>query len=367
MSVRATPFHARAAEANGGNSWIARNGFTLAREYCGAREEALAARMGAVMADISWRWRVMLEGPRTAEFLSRLTTRDAGVLEPGHAHKALWLTDAGGYRGAGVIARYGRDSYLLAAAACDAAWIGDAAQRFDVSLRDVSESEGGLGIIGPAATALIADVGLDATLEPLAFRKMFWRGLDVVISRWGEHGGFEVWCAADDGVVVWDRLMKVGQSFGLLPAGSDATDILDMEAGVARPSRDYEAASDGLAAEPSPKMLRLERLIEDDHLHFNGRAAYRAAQPKQRLVGIALDSETPFADTILYRDGATVGRMLTSLYSPALRRAIGFGRIDASAAVPGTKLSVMPAPDANAIWAHVTDLPFLAAPAPIGA
>src|SRR5436190_534524 len=80
MSIKATAFHARVADANRSNSWVARNGFTLVREYSGAHEEALAARLGTVLADISWRWRIILEGARAAEFLSRLTTRDAGVL-----------------------------------------------------------------------------------------------------------------------------------------------------------------------------------------------------------------------------------------------------------------------------------------------
>src|SRR5580765_7150707 len=114
MSVRATAFHVRAGEANRSNTWIRRNGFTLAREYSGAHEEALAARFGVVLSDISWRWRVFLDGARTAEFLSRLTTRDASVLAPGTAHKVLWLTDGGALRGAGIIARFGRESFLIA-------------------------------------------------------------------------------------------------------------------------------------------------------------------------------------------------------------------------------------------------------------
>lgn len=365
MSVRATPFHARTAGSNRGNDWIARNGFTLAREYSGTAEEALAARFGVVLADITWRWRVFLEGPRSAEFLSRLTTRDATALAPGQSHKALWLTDGGGLCGAGVIARFGRDSFLLAAASPDADWIGTAAERFDVKLRDVTETQSGIAIIGPYAQATLAAAGLDASLEPLVFRKLFWRGLDVTLSRWGEHGGFEIWCAADDAVVVWDRLMKAGAPFSIRPAGTAATDILDMEGGVPRPHRDYKPAPDGRAADPSPKSLRLEKLVDEEHLIFNGRAAYLTAAPRERVVGIELESETPAADTILYRDGVASGRMLTSLYSPALRRAIGWARLDAKAAEPGTRLSLLFGPDAAPTTARVADLPFLPAPAPI--
>ncbi len=362
-AVRATPFHLRSAAANRENRWTNRNGFTLSLAHSNTHEEALAARHAVVMADITWRWRVMLEGPRVADFVSRLATRNASALAPGEVNKALWLNDAGGLRGAGVFARYGRERFLLAAASPDADWIVPAAARFEVAVRDISTAEAGLALIGPHAKGVLAAAGLDATLEPLAFRKLFWRGLDVMVSRWGEHGGFEVWCAADDAVVVWDRIARAGRDFGIVPAGLAATDILDMEAGVARPHRDYQPADSG--AEPSPKMLRLEKLIEDEHTLYNGRAAYLAAAPSHRIVGVEIDSETPAPDTVIFKSGVAVGRMLTSLHSPALRRAIGWARLETPSSIPGTRLSMLFGPDNIALSLRVADLPFLPTPAPI--
>ncbi len=92
------------------------------------------------MADISWRWRVMLEGPRVVEFLAKLVTRDVSKLAPGTALKALWLADGGGVRGVGVFARYGRESFLLAASAPDMDWIAAAAVAYNVKLRELTES-----------------------------------------------------------------------------------------------------------------------------------------------------------------------------------------------------------------------------------
>ena len=103
--IRATPFHARAATYNRGNDWVERNGFTISARYIGRDEEAIAARASVAIVDISTRWRVMLEGKRVVEFLRRLLTRDAATLAPSSALKALWLSDGGGVRGAGVAAR----------------------------------------------------------------------------------------------------------------------------------------------------------------------------------------------------------------------------------------------------------------------
>ncbi len=48
----------------------------------------------------------------------------------------------------GALARYGRESFRLISAAPDYDWIVRAAAQFDVTVRDVSEDEGGVALIG---------------------------------------------------------------------------------------------------------------------------------------------------------------------------------------------------------------------------
>jgi len=369
--VRATPFHARTAAANLENAWVTRNGITLASFHTDTNDEALAARLRVAMADISWRWRIMLEGARVVEFLSKLVTRDVSRLAPGTSLKALWLADGGGLRGAAVIARYGRESFLLAASAPDMDWIASAAAAYDVKLRDMRE-EGGLAIVGPYAQATVNAAQLTADLEPLAFRKLSWRGIDVTLSRFGEHGGYEIWCAPDDGILVWDRIARAGERFGLMPAGVAAMDLLDLEAGIVRPERDYAPARDGNANGPSAVALGLEFLIDPDHRTFNGRTAFLAAREKEakRLAGIEIDSDRPAPFTPLLLKGSAVGHTLRSVWSPALRRAIALAQIDVSAIAPGTKLTLtlppsLAVPELRTSEARVSALPFLKVPDPI--
>lgn len=365
--VQATPFHVRAAELNRDNVWVNRNGFTLSAAFDDAGEEALVMRQRVILGDISWRWRLAVEGPRAVEFLSRLLTRDPSKLEPGQSVKALWLGDKGGVRGAAALARFGRESFQLISTAPDAQWIAQAAAAFDLTPREVTE-EGGLALAGPYAHAMLIAAGLDADLEPLAFRKLFWRGLDVTLSRWGEHGGYELWCKADDGIVVWDRLMRAGAAFGIQPAGLAAWDLLDIEAGVVRPDRDYVPARDAFVTVPSVVGLGLERLVEDTQKGFNGREAWLRAKltEKRRLVGIAFDGDAPAPFAPLSRDGKPVGHTMSSAYSPALRHAIALAQVDVSAVQPGTVLSLtLPPsrdmPELRTVTARVADLPFLKA------
>ncbi len=154
--------------------------------------------------------------------------------------------------------------------------------------------------------------------------------------------------------------------------GVAAMDILDLEAGIARPERDYEPARDGMARGPSPVALGLESLIDLDHQTFNGRAAYLAAREKEpkRLAGIEIESDIPAPFTPLLLKSRAVGHTLRSVWSPSLRRAIALAQIDVSAFAPGTKLMLtLPPSQANpelrTADARVTALPFLKLPDPI--
>lgn len=370
--IRATPLHPRTAALNRRNAWTERNGLTLARDY-GARDaEALAARTSAVIADISWRWRVTLEGTGVDDMLARVFTRDARSLAAGAGLKALWLNDAGAVRGAGLIARMQDTRALLAASAPDRAWIFGAASTFGVDAKDVSDSQAGIAVIGPQAGRLLSAAGLDPELELLSSRVCDWRGVAVTLSRWGEHGGYELWCDADDATLAWDRLHKAGTAFGARAAGLDALDILDLERGVARPHRDYRPAPDGRGVAPQPESLGLERLIDETHRDFNGRSGWLAARGKagKTLAGLAFESEVPAPHAPVLRAGAPVGHTFGSLYSPSLRRALALVQLDRKDAEPGTELlvslpSTIDAPVARACKVRVVELPFLPNPDPL--
>jgi glycine cleavage system aminomethyltransferase T len=133
-------------------------------------------------------------------------------------------------------------------------------------------------------------------------------------------------------------------------------DILDLEAGVPRPQRDYDPARDGFGAMPSPFDLDLETLIDDDHKLFNGRRALRGVQKAKARVGIEFAGEAPVPRMPLLRGTEIVGRTWSSLYSPAMRSAIALGSVDVAAAAAGTVL------ECGDQIARVCTLPFLAVP-----
>jgi glycine cleavage system T protein (aminomethyltransferase) len=357
-TLRATPFHGRSAESNRRNAWASRGEFTLASDYGNAHGEALAARFGSVVSDISWQWRVRVSGARASEFISRFLTRNAAALPPGAALDALWLNDAGGVRGSGKVVRLGPDSFLLVSAKADCEWLAEAADLYGVAVRDVTNDEGVLALIGPTSRKVLAAAGLDTNIEPLALRPLFWRGLNVKLSRLSI--GYEIWCEPDDALVVWDHLAEAGRRFALCPAGLAAMDILDLECGIARVGHDCTLATSEVSPDPSPQSLGLAGLVDRAHL-FNGRSGFLAAGPDTLPAGIVLDSDMPAPLSTLTSNERPVGHTLDSAYSPAMRRVIALAVLTLDGPGPGSILA------AGGVSCRVIALPFLPIPAPMTA
>jgi aminomethyltransferase len=374
MTVEATAFHSRTAELNRDNAWCEKNSFTVPAHFGNADDEALSARLSAVVTDISWRSRVAIAGDRAAEFLSKLTTKNAASLEVGTAHKVLWLNDGGAVRGAGAIVRTSEREFVLVSVASDREWIASAARLFAVNVTEAAGRAAGLAVIGPYAAHVLAAAELKSDLSPLAFAPVSWRGLDVCLSRIGEHGGFEIWCQDDDAVLVWDRIMQAGKDFALRPAGALAMETLDVEAGVPRPWRDFTPACDAFERTPTPEQLSLTSLIDTSDMEFNGRAewaksAKRAADRK--IVGVTIASGMPIPFARVLKDGRVIGRTLTSRFSPNLRCTIALAEIDAKFAAAGCVLSLteplsLTGTASETVQATVTALPFLPSPDSIG-
>jgi aminomethyltransferase len=367
--LRTTPFHARATEASRGNLWRTRGGFTLADSYGGAEDEALAARAGAAMADVSWRSRLLLEGARAGDCVSRLFTRDAAQLLPGESMETAWLNDDGALRGTGIVARLTTYSYLVAATHGDSDWIARAARLFGVSCRDVAVAQCGLALVGPCAASVLAAAGIGAQLALLAIAPRNWHGRKLLLSRWWH--GYEIWCTPHDALILWDGLAQAGGAYALAPIGLSAMDVLDLECGIAISGRDFAPARDQDAKEPLPRMLGLGPLIDEKHVQFNGRSAYIGGPYEQcSLMGLEIESQWPAPHTPIEVAGRTIGRTLYSAYSPALRRAIALALIDEGEALPARSVSLTLPPARcrgafSRVDATLVRLPFLPIAAPI--
>lgn len=244
-SLSPTPLHARTAELCATNQWASCGGFTVPSVYSSDREESEALTFRVAICDLSARQSLKVDGPDAALFLGFATTSDVALLDAGQTTRALWCDDEGYVRGEGQIVRYGKTHFELSGNIRDFAWFADGARGFDVKVTNITGQRAGIGVRGPLARHLMEasgfvssqNSGADAAASAVA-----WRQTQIALLKDQAGDGFELWCDADDGVVVWDRLLRVGAAFGVAPVGAAVLEVTRIELALPMPGVDWHPA-----------------------------------------------------------------------------------------------------------------------------
>ncbi len=167
-------------------------------------------------------------------------------------------------------------------------------------------------------------------------------GIPVVISRtgWTAIPGFEVnLLDYDKGDELWDRIAAAGEEFDIRPIAP--CEGRRIEAGI------FNYGSDIRLGDTPLHVMGLERLVEDQPQDYIGKAALeelRATGIDRKLVGIELDGDELRAEMSEYwhvsHDGKRVGHMTDAIWSPGLKKNIGYVWVPIALAEPGNRLDV---------------------------
>jgi len=346
-----TAFHTRTAAHNHANAWVQRGRFSMPAHYGDPHQETLAARISAVLIDISAEQDLRIGGDGAAAMLSAACGPAIRGLGIGRSDRVHWCADGGGLRGFGVLWRLGEEEFLLRASDADIGWFASAAPHFGPSVRDVSAERGVLLVAGPYAVPLMVAARLEAfPLEAGRPVQADWRGISVALSRSAICEGYEVSCAPDDALIVFDRLTRAGRMVGARLAGENARALLQMESGLPLVHADFAPAREPYAQGPLPAALG-----------FHDPSGPAAAAHAPVLAALQYESDEPLSFAGLFAAGSEVGQAMRSLYSPALKGAIALAQIQAKHAAAGTVLTAR-ATDSSGVreaLAHVVPLPFL--------
>ncbi|MBI2238359.1 MAG: aminomethyl transferase family protein, partial [Actinobacteria bacterium] len=184
-------------------------------------------------------------------------------------------------------------------------------------------------------------------------------GIPVVISRTGWTGevGYEVYLREHDrGLELWDRILQAGEPFNIKPTGP--SDIRRMEAGIFNWGPDMNWRNNPL------QVTGMERLVEEQEDDYIGKAALeriRREGVRRKLVGVEIgDEQMPEEQEEFWavlKDGRRVGHITNAVWSPRLKRNIGYAWVPIELSELGTTVEVewpfgLPAP------ATVASLPF---------
>ncbi len=307
-------------------------GWEMPINYGSQIEEHHQVRTAAGMFDVSHMTIVDVRGARVREYLSHLLANDVARLrQSGKALYGCMLNEQGGVID-DLITYYMDERFfrlVVNASTRDKvfSWMEKQAEPFGV---DVDEHAGlaMLAVQGPAARAAVLgllnedDAAIARDLGPFNAAQCG----DLFIARTGYTGedGFEI--SLDDAQArgMWDRLFEAG----VKPCGLGARDTLRLEAGMNLYGQDMDESTT-----PLESGLGWTVAMQDDR-KFIGRPAlerHKAEGVPWKFTGFVLEGRGVLRAGQKLVTDAGDGRLTSGSFSPTLQRAIGMGRIPATA------------------------------------
>ena len=168
-------------------------------------------------------------------------------------------------------------------------------------------------------------------------------GIPLVVSRtgWSSELGYELYLRDSlKGDQLWELIMEAGKEFGLQPGHTSS--IRRIEGGMLS----YHADAD---IHTNPFEIGLDRLVAlDSDINFIGKKALQKIHEegvKRIQIGLEISGEAfQGPNTIfwpLQKDGKTVGKVTSAVYSPRLKKNISLAMVDVEVSELGQSLDIL--------------------------
>lgn len=341
MSLRMPPL--RATHADRGARFTEFGGWEMPVSFDSIRTEHQAVRNAAGKFDVSHMGEIAVRGPDAPELMGRLTSNDAGSLDPGEGHYAMITDSKGILLDDTVVYRRGPETFLFVPNAGHDEEMADRWCQYrdewglDVEVQNGTEEYAMFAIQGPDAPDLV-EREADKTvtdLDRFAFRDTSVAGVDCLVSNSGYTGedGFELLLSPDNAEPVWE-------AFDCQACGLGARDTLRLEMGFLLSGQDFDPEEN--PRNPYEAHVGFAVDLETD---FVGRDALARVQEKgveERLVGIELlDRGVPRHGHIIETpDGDELGHITSGTMSPTLDIPIALGYVPIEFTEPDTEVQV---------------------------
>jgi glycine cleavage system aminomethyltransferase T len=313
--------------------------------------------------DVSVERNLEVSGPDAARFAQLLTCRDLTTCAVGQGKYVLITAPDGGILNDPVMLRLADDVFWFALADSDILLYakGLAAHAgMDVHLSEVDAFP--LQIQGPRSKDVVRDLFGPAVLELKYYRfeRLSLDGIPVILTRtgWTAEVGYEIYLLdASRGVELWERIMEAGQPYGIRPTGP--VDIRRIEGGIFNWGCDFDHRN-------NPYEMGLDRLVDlEMEADFMGKEALRRIHRegvRRRIVGVELDGAPLGFNSVKWpvledRSGQQVGQVTSAVWSPRLKKNIGYAWVPTEHSAQGTHLSVET--DDGTRQATVAPMPFI--------
>ncbi len=359
--LRRTPFF-EATQRYGPKGYTVYNHTLFPICFADLEEEYWHLINGVTLWDVAVERQVEITGPDAFQFTNLLTPRDLSRCAVGQGKYVVITADDGGVVNDPVLLRLGENHFWLALADSDVLLYArgvalHAGLKVSLSEPDVSP----LQIQGPKAKPVVQRLFGDRVLE----LKYYWfletslDGIPVVVTRTGWSGevGYEVYLRdGSRGDELWERIMEAGKPHGIRPTGP--SDIRRVEAGILNWGAD-------MSLEVNVYQAGLEWLIDQDKsADYIGKAALTRIKQEgvtRKLVGLEIAGDPlPFNATKwpVTAGGSTVGRVTSAIWSPRLKKNLGYAMLPSRLTAIGSEVQVQ-IPGAGSRPARVVVKPFV--------
>lgn len=308
----------------------------VAAEYSAVRESG-----GAGLIDFSSRGRIEVSGSEAVQFLNGLITNDVKALATGAWMRAAFPNVQGRLIGEARVLRLANDRFIFDTESQSRERVLKTLERFtlagDFHVTDLQDALALMSVQGSRAEAIMA-----ATLGPVAARierghvyTGQWKSKPLYLIRDSAtaEDGFDLFVGSAEAVSLWDALAASGAR----AVGSDALEVLRIEAGIARYGVDMDETNVVLEAVPDEAVSFTKGCYIGQEIiariHWRGHVA-------KKLCGLVFDEggEARRDDKIRSVDGKEIGRLTSVAFSPRLNRIVALAYVKYDYLTPGTEV-----------------------------
>ncbi len=316
-------------------------GWELPVYYSSIVEEHLTARSKAGLFDVSHLGRLEITGQDAQSLIQHIVTNDITKLIDWNIQYSLVCNEKGGILDDILIYKY-PDHYLMIVNAANTDTIINVLKENlkdrKVDIKDITSQTAMVAVQGPNALEIIntlysSNVG---HMPKYSFTTLG----NVILSRTGYTGedGFEIIVPGSDAPKVWNQLLDIGITYGLIPCGLGARDTLRLEAGNCLYGHEMDTTT-------NPYEAGLGFVVKLDKKDFIGKTSLekiRQSPLSRKLIGLEMcNNSIPRNEYPIQKSGKKIGKITSGTFSPSLKKGIAMGYVPVELSKFGTELDII--------------------------
>ena len=299
----------------------------------------------SILCDVAVERQVEITGPDAYKFTQLLTPRDLSKLSIGQCKYVLIVNNDGGILNDPVLLRLAENHFWLSLADSDVLlWAQGVAINSGLDVKISEPDVSPLQLQGPTSQEIMVKLFGDGIrdLKYYWLREYNLDGIPLIVSRtgWSSELGYEIYLRdGSKGNELYEKIMSTGKEHGIQPGHTSS--IRRIEGGMLS----YHADAD---IHTNPYELGLDRLVNlENDIEFIGKEALKKIKQKgikRKQVGLIIDCDPLSGPNTTFwpieKDGKTIGKVTSAVYSPRLKKNIALAMIEINYSELGNQLDV---------------------------